>query len=84
MDVGVDLSRREIRVAEHGLDAAEIGPVLEQVRRETMAQLMGTDGPADASRFRIAADQDPDPLPAQMVALSARKHEGVLLGTQER
>src|SRR5215510_9171301 len=37
-DMRIYLSCREIRMPEHHLNGAEIGPVLEQVRRERMAQ----------------------------------------------
>ena len=33
-DVRVELGRREVGVAEHLLDAAEVGAALQQVRRE--------------------------------------------------
>ena len=37
-DVSVDLRRRDIGVAEQHLDDAEVGAVVDQVRREGMAQ----------------------------------------------
>lgn len=36
--VGVQLGRRQIRVAEHLLDGAEVGSALEEVRREGVAE----------------------------------------------
>ena len=36
--VRVDLRRRQIGVAEHHLDGAQVGAALEQVRRERVAQ----------------------------------------------
>ena len=39
-DLRVELGRREVGVAEHLLDAAQIGAPFEQVRRERMAQEM--------------------------------------------
>ena len=33
-DVGVDLGRRHVRVAQHGLHGAQIGSAFEQVTRE--------------------------------------------------
>ena len=40
-DMRVPLGRPEIRVSEHLLDRAEIGPALEQVRREGVAEEVG-------------------------------------------
>ena len=37
-DVRVDLRRRQIRMAEHHLDRAQVGAALEQMRRERVAQ----------------------------------------------
>ena len=42
-DVRVSLSRREVRVTEHLLDRAQVGPSLQQVRRERVAQQVGMD-----------------------------------------
>ena len=57
-DVRVELGRAEVGVAEHLLDAAQVGAALEQVRRERVAQQVGVDAPgsspaAAASRRRI-------------------------------
>ncbi len=41
MDVGVDLSGRDVGVAEHHLDRAQVGAVLEQVGGEAVAQDVG-------------------------------------------
>jgi hypothetical protein len=37
-DVGVDLGRRDLAVPEHQLDGSEVGPALEEVRREGVPQ----------------------------------------------
>ena len=42
-DVGIELRCPEIRVAEHLLNAPKIGPALEEVGREGVAQEMGVD-----------------------------------------
>ena len=42
-DVGVELGRRQVGVAEHLLDAAEVGAAFEQVRRERVAEQVGVD-----------------------------------------
>ena len=41
VDVGVDLGGRDVGVAEHRLDRAEVGAVLEQVGGEAVPQHMG-------------------------------------------
>lgn len=47
-NVRIDLSGRDIAVPEHGLDAAQVCAVHEQVCREAMAQGMRTDMLGDA------------------------------------
>ena len=42
-DVGVDLGGREVGVAEHLLDAAQVGAALEQVGGEGVAEQMWVD-----------------------------------------
>src|SRR5258706_1313148 len=37
-DMGIDLGRRDIGMAEQGLDASKIGAALDQMRRKSMAQ----------------------------------------------
>src|SRR5262245_51770425 len=48
LDVRVDLGRRDVGVAEHLLDRAEVRAAREQVRREGVAQHVGVDGPRHA------------------------------------
>ena len=43
IQMGVALGRREARMTEHFLNHAQIGAAVEQMRRERMAQTMGTD-----------------------------------------
>ena len=50
-DVGVDLGRGDRRVAEHGLDRADIGAVAEQIGGERVPERMGRDLFADNARF---------------------------------
>ena len=52
VEVRVHLRRRQARVSQKLLDAAEIAAALEQVRREAVAQSMGPD---DRTRARLAA-----------------------------
>ena len=62
--VGVDLGGGDVGVAEHRLDAPEVGPSFEQVRREGVTQLVGRDGLGDPGLSRVADDQLPKGLPA--------------------
>ena len=43
VDVGIDLRRRDARVAEHFLNLAQIGAASQQVRCERMAKRMRTE-----------------------------------------
>ena len=61
-DARVDLGRAEVGVPEHRLDRAQIGPVLEEVRRERVPHLVGRDRRRDARRARVALDDLPDGL----------------------
>ena len=59
-DVRVSLRRREVGVAEHLLHGAEVGPSLEQVRREGVAEEVGVDalGLEPCLRGELAQDQE--------------------------
>jgi hypothetical protein len=43
IDMRVNLRRRNIRVAEHFLDNAQVGAVAKEMRRETVPEKMGID-----------------------------------------
>ena len=43
VDVGVDLGGGDVGVAEHFLDDAEVGAVIEEVGGEAVAELVGMD-----------------------------------------
>ena len=49
VDVGVDLGGGDIGVAEHFLDDAEVGAVVEEVGGEAVAELVGMDFLVEAS-----------------------------------
>ena len=49
-NVRIELGRGEVGVAEHLLDAAQVGPALEQVRGERVAEKMRVDAPGSARR----------------------------------
>src|SRR5438105_1233403 len=58
--VRVELGRGEVRVAEHLLDAAEIGTAFEQVGREGVAEQVGVDAlrVEPCLRRQLAEDQE--------------------------
>src|SRR5262245_47689086 len=62
-DVCVDLRRRDVRVAEHHLHAAQVRAVLEEVRREGMPQDVRRDVRLDPRLARVAGDLHPERLP---------------------
>ena len=57
-DVRVELGRAEVGVAEHLLDAAQVGTALEQVRGERMAQQVRVDALRLEARAAGEAAQD--------------------------
>src|SRR6478736_3416393 len=59
-NVRVDLRRREIGVAEHRLNRAEIGATLEQMRRERMPQYVRTEAAADAGAATASLENLPE------------------------
>ena len=61
-DVGVDLRRRDLAVAEHELDRAQVRPPLEQVRRERMPQDVRADLGAQPGLRGVLAEELPQSL----------------------
>src|SRR5688572_354690 len=57
----VDLRRREVGVAEHGLDGAEVGAALEQVRRERVTQDVRAEMTAHTGGESVLLQQLPEP-----------------------
>ena len=55
-DVRIDLCSGNVRVAEHLLDRADIGTILDQVRRERMPQCVRRNA-MKAAFFRVFADK---------------------------
>ena len=77
--VGVDLGGRDVRMAQHRLDATQVRAALQQVSGETVAdhvrgQMVKQPGlpPMDAQQF-------PERLPRQ--ATAARRHKEITAGT---
>ena len=56
VDVRVDLGCRDFLVPQHRLDGAEVGPALEEVRREGVAEGMRADGLVDARERGLLLD----------------------------
>src|ERR1700687_3019447 len=61
-DVGVDLRGRNVRMPEEELHHAQIGAVIDEVRREGVAQSMRGNRLANAGRARMALHQRPERL----------------------
>ncbi len=59
-DVGVDLRRADIRVAEQFLDDAQVSAMLEQVRGETVTQHVGRDVARNARALHASFDAQPE------------------------
>jgi len=65
-NVRVDRRRRDVGVTEQELDNAQIGAMVQQVRRECMAQDVRRQRSRwNAGRHRVALDQRPERLPRQ-------------------
>ena len=68
IDMGINLRRRDIGVAEHGLHRAQVGAAFEQMGRERMAQGVRRDSFVDAGGQSVAANQFPEALAAERLA----------------
>src|SRR4051812_33838386 len=67
-DMGINLGRGDVGVPEHGLDATEVGPALEQVRGERMPQLVRRNRLGDAHLSGVSHDEFPKSLPRKRLA----------------
>jgi len=67
-DVGVDLGRRDLAVPEHQLDGPEVGPALEEVRREGVPQDVRADLGGDPGRQGVPLQEFPKPLARERAA----------------
>src|SRR5207244_11518117 len=65
--VCVDLRRRQISMAEHHLNGAQIGAMFEQMRREGVAQHVGAEPPREPRLPAVAFQDFPEPDAAQAV-----------------
>src|SRR5215210_2747756 len=59
VDVCINLRRRDVRVAEHLLDSAEVCTALEQMRREGVPQRVWRNGLGDSGVLDVAAEDLP-------------------------
>ena len=76
-DVRVELRGAEIGVAEHLLDAAEIGAAFEQMRGERVAQEVRVNAlRLEARALRQAAQDQEGPGPRERAALALRNRSG--------
>src|SRR5678816_3551947 len=65
VDVGVDLRRGDVGVAEHLLYGAQVRPALEEMRREGVTEGMRRDMLGDARSLDVAAQDLPGAHAAQ-------------------
>src|SRR6267142_240930 len=75
-DVRVDFGGGDVGVTEHGLDAAQVGPSLEQVRRERMSELVRGDRRGDAHPSGVAHHEFPKTLPRERLAPRREEKRG--------
>src|SRR6188474_1818087 len=71
--VRVDLGRRQVAVTEKHLHDAQIGTVVQQVRREGMPQRVRREVLADARLARVTLDDVPERLSRHAVAAARRE-----------
>src|SRR5882757_3399772 len=74
-DVGIDLRRRQIRVAQHHLDRAQVGTALQEVRGKGMSQSVRAQRPCKARLLRIALQDLPETNTRQSSTAATRAHE---------
>jgi hypothetical protein len=69
MDVGINLGCADVGMAKHGLDGAEISPVIEEMGGEGMPEHVGADRlGAQARHPGVALQQAPEVLAAEAFA----------------
>ena len=75
-DVGVNLCCRDIAVAEQHLHYAQVGAVVEKVRRKGVPEGMWRQGiGTDARRHSVAFDQVPEGLSRHRFAARRQEHK---------
>ena len=84
-DVGVQLGRRQVGVAEHLLDAAQVGSAFQQVRRERVPQQVRMDARGVEARLGGEAPQDQERAGArQRAALRVQEELGPVARVEVR
>jgi hypothetical protein len=84
-DVGVQLGRAEIGVAEHLLHATEVGAALEEVRRERVPEQMRMDTLRIEARGSRQPPQDQERAgPGERPALRVQEELGAVAAVEER
>jgi hypothetical protein len=61
IDVCIDLGRRDIRVSEHFLNDAQVGPIPEQMRRKAVSQKVRVNALFESGPARMLFHDLPDP-----------------------
>ena len=79
-DMGVDLGRADVRMAEHGLNGSEISTMYEQVCREGVTKCVRRYVAPHPGAPRIVIQADPEILPGHGGAAVAEEHVGVAVG----
>ena len=83
IDVGVDLGRRDVGVAEQLLNNTEIGPVAEEVGRKGVAQEVRVDVGLDPGEFCPLFHDLPDPRCGEFFAPLGEKDLAATVATHE-
>lgn len=82
-DVRVDLRRRQTLVPQQFLDAADVGPAVQEVRGEGVPQGVGTGAGVEGGGLDVFFEQPPDAPSRQSLSKSIGEHGG-LAGPLER
>src|SRR5437868_1766082 len=77
IDVRVDLRGRDVDVAEHLLDGAQVSTALEQVRRERMAQRVGRNRLLDTGAVDVSAQDLPGAHPRERLTARVEKQNSL-------
>lgn len=59
-DMGVNLRRRQVNVAEQCLDASQIGPIIQKMGGKAMAKLVWADAQLDRGLSQMLFHHQPD------------------------
>ena len=76
INMSVNLSRRDVGVAQKLLNHSQVGPILQKVSRKGMAQKMGVDFLGESGLARSIPDDLSDAVGAQRAAADREKNFG--------